>query len=125
MKKTKTFNPNRPKAGREFNGRAHIDELYKTSQWINYSKRYLKINPRCYACGKPSEVVDHIKVHKGDKLLFEKADNMIPLCHKCHNTATALFDRHPIQKLFDKYNWLSRSRKNNMIDFKVMVVPYP
>jgi 5-methylcytosine-specific restriction endonuclease McrA len=126
MEKIKLFKPNKSMSGTsKFNGKAHIDAMYSKKEWVNYSAKYLKINKKCYCCGNFSQAVDHLKAHKGDVFLFEKEDNLIPLCHKCHNTATALFDKYYIQKYNEKLNWLARCRKINMLTFKVMVIPYP
>lgn len=123
MKRIKVFKPQKGIGGMKFNGKAHIDAMYKDPKWIAYSRKYLEINPRCYCCGNPSQAVDHLKAHKGDKTLFWTLNNMLCLCHKCHNTATALFDRFPVQKYNEKLAWLARCRSINQLSFKVMVVP--
>jgi 5-methylcytosine-specific restriction endonuclease McrA len=124
MKRVPVFKPNRGAATKKFNGRAHIDKLYHSSEWMSYRTRYLNINSRCYACGKQSQVVDHLITHKGDIKLFEQNDNHIPLCTICHNKITALFDRYHVQKYQEKLRWLSSSRAKWDISFKVMVIPY-
>jgi 5-methylcytosine-specific restriction endonuclease McrA len=80
--------------------------------WEAYRKKFLAINNECYACGKPAEVVDHLKPHQGDKYLFEKTDNHIPLCIVCHNTVTSLFDRRYRAggSISKKIEWLNRKR---------------
>jgi len=80
--------------------------------WEAYRLRFLAINKECYACGKPAEVVDHLKPHKGDEFLFKKTDNHIPLCTVCHNTVTTLFDRRYRvgDSITKKIEWLSRKR---------------
>lgn len=124
MKRTNIFRPNKGVGSKVFNGRAHIDALYKTPEWTEYRIRYLEINKKCYCCGRASTVVDHLKVHRGDIALFEKNDNHIPVCTECHNKITALFDRYPVQKYQEKLNWMSVSRGRNDLSFKVMVIPY-
>lgn len=123
MKRIAVFKPQKGIGGAKFNGKAHIDALYKDSEWVKYSHKYLGINTKCYCCGNPSQAVDHLKAHKGDKTLFWQLDNMLPLCHRCHNTVTALFDRFAVQKYNDKLKWIGRCRGVNMLSFKVMVVP--
>ncbi len=124
MLKPKTFKPNttNPKA-LKFNGRAHIDAMYD-EDWARHSKAFLKENPRCYACGKKSEVTDHLVPHKGDENLFWKTDNYIPLCHSCHNRITSLFDfKHVAGKpINEKLKWLGWSRAKNELNFRVRVV---
>lgn len=92
--------------------------------WQNYRLRFLARNPDCYCCGKKSQVVDHIKPHKGDDTLFKSETNHMPLCTRCHNIITASFDRHEEPKLEDKLNWINMMRVNNMVSVKVRPVPY-
>lgn len=97
--------------GRSFNGRRAIDKMYD-ADWEKYRGKFLAINNECYACGKPSQVVDHLIPHQGDQKLFEKLDNHIPLCIKCHNTATAKFDKNyrAGNPVTDKIQWLNSRR---------------
>jgi 5-methylcytosine-specific restriction endonuclease McrA len=119
--KPKQFSPQRGGANKKFNFRQDIDNLYN-SKWEKYRYRYLHHNPTCYACGGKSEVVDHIKAHRGDEDLFWDEMNYIPLCHRCHNTVTGLFDK-PGKPLKDKLQWLAWSRARNEISTKAKVVP--
>lgn len=55
---------------------------------------YRESNPLCVECEKagrvtPSEVVDHIKPHKGDVVMFWDVDNWQALCKRCHDRKTA------------------------------------
>lgn len=123
MQRPKQFKPTSTSGtDRKFNGRAHIDAMYDDA-WNKYRVRFLKENPRCYCCGRVATVVDHLKVHRGDERLFKQLDNHVPNCEKCHNSITALFDRHPVQKLNDKIKWLQWSRAKNELNFKVKVLP--
>ncbi|TNB46528.1 HNH endonuclease [Martelella lutilitoris] len=58
-----------------------------TRQWERESKAFLADYPVCVRCGEPSELVDHIKAHKGNQQLFWDRTNWQPLCHHCHNSA--------------------------------------
>ena len=127
MKKAKLFRPNLGGLGshsKKFNGRKEIDDLYD-SNWSTYSKVFLTVNPLCYSCGSPSQVTDHLEPHKGDSFLFKKTDNHIPLCHKCHNTITAKFDRNYIKKegITKKLKWIADNRFRNGLGFPVKVLP--
>ena len=122
MKRTKLFSPYRGKAAKKFNGRAKIDALYKDSRWVKFSREFLAVNTRCYCCGGKSEVVDHLKAHKGDVKLFTQKDNMIPLCKSHHNRITASFDRHPVQKFDDKMKFMFNMRQQLDLTFKVYVI---
>ena len=62
-------------------------ELYN-NKWRQYSLRYLKRNPFCVSCGAWSKVVDHIKPHKGDSVLFRDVNNHQALCMRCHDNKT-------------------------------------
>ncbi|WP_045573628.1 HNH endonuclease [Desulfosporosinus sp. I2] len=67
------------------------------SRWRKASKRFLEEHPLCVACereGKltPSKIVDHIKPHKGDMMLFWDESNWQALCKRCHDIKTARED---------------------------------
>lgn len=123
IKKLNSFKPT-TSIGKSFNGRQAIDDMYRDPDWKDFSKRFLQVNGRCYSCGHKSEVTDHLVAHKGSEKLFTQNDNVIPLCAKCHNTVTALYDRKPVQKYEDKLKWLAKSRERNDLNFKVKVIPY-
>lgn len=110
MKKSPSYNPKKKIKTPVFNSRRDRDALYD-SEWYAYRTVFLKYNPRCYSCGEKSQAVDHIVAHKGDKKLFKDTKNHIPLCHRCHNTITALFDKHEKPLLVAKLEWLTLNRK--------------
>lgn len=127
MQKPKTFKLSRGVQGAKiFNPNSHIDAMYK-GEWEDYSKRFLAYNPRCYCCGEHSQATDHIRPHKGDPEIFWKTDNLIPLCHRCHNTITAKFDRVYVKNkeelLHDKLKWIKGCRFFNDLTFSIKVVP--
>jgi len=95
----KNYVPRHRRDGGSFRPREHNPErdrkqaLYRgDSSWRNYCARFLAVNPKCYACGSPAKVVDHLVPHKGDVHLFRKLDNHIPLCERDHNYVSAKFD---------------------------------
>ena len=68
-------------------------------RWNKYSKQYIKNNPLCVCpeCREkkyplPSEVVDHIKPHKGDYELFWDETNHQAMAKVCHDKKTAIED---------------------------------
>ena len=61
------------------------------AKWRKARIDYLLLHPVC-ACGKPSEVVDHIIAHKGDQSLFWDESNWSAKCQSCHNRKTAAID---------------------------------
>ena len=129
MKSAKQFRPNRGGLGTHtrFNGRLKIDRMYDTD-WLNYSRKFLAINQECYACGKKSEVTDHLVPHKGDDKLFKQLDNHIPLCKKCHNTITAKFDRRFVKghTITPKLQWMADEREMRDLTSRVKVMAeYP
>jgi 5-methylcytosine-specific restriction protein A len=68
-----------------------------TAEWQKARIIYLRANPLCADCYKigrlnAATVVDHIKAHKGDTLLFWDQDNWQPLCKACHDRKTARED---------------------------------
>ena len=63
-------------------------------------------------------MTDHLTPHKGDKDLFVKMGNHIPLCHKCHNTVTSKFDRNSRgteEEVREKVAWLNHQRGRHEI----------
>ncbi len=120
----RNFQPkHRTVTSRSFNGRRDIDRMYDT-KWEEYRKRFLAVNPKCYACNEYAIVVDHLIPHKGDEKLFKKLDNHIQLCVKCHNTVTTKFDRdyRPGNPVTKKIEWLNRNRTE--VGARVKVLPY-
>lgn len=60
-------------------------------RWQKARALFLADNPLCVICAKAgltalAGVVDHIKPHKGDPVLFWDARNWQPLCKTCHNS---------------------------------------
>lgn len=68
------------------------------ARWRKARLRFLRQNPLCVECqrhGKltPATVVDHIRPHKGDPVLFwDSENNWQALCATCHNRKTARED---------------------------------
>ena len=67
--------------------------------WRKYSKKYRKEHPlcECEECKQrvvalPSDVVDHIIPHKGDKTLFWDENNHQAMAKTCHDKKTASED---------------------------------
>lgn len=57
-------------------------------RWKRYRAWYLREHPTCEitpGCPRPSEVVDHIKAHKGDEQLFWDPSNHRAGCRPCHD----------------------------------------
>lgn len=121
----KSYKPKRLESGRTYNPNRDSDALYD-SDWRSYREKFLFHNKKCYCCGDKATVVDHVTPHKGDPYYFWKQDNYIPLCAKCHNTITSLFDRNykKGQSIRKKLWWIDRSRKLNpdKVPLKVMIV---
>ncbi len=59
------------------------------SAWQKASKAWLSKRKVCHYCGKPSECIDHIIAHKGDKQLFWDKKNWRPSCIKCNSSKCA------------------------------------
>lgn len=69
----------------------HYRKWYKTKRWRRIRKEILGddpmcVCPQCNGVGKPANVVDHIKPHRGDARLFWDRDNMQPLNKQCHDS---------------------------------------
>jgi 5-methylcytosine-specific restriction endonuclease McrA len=120
--KSKIYRPKKADGAKKYNARKNRDDLYDTD-WFKYRARFLRANPKCYSCGLYSKVVDHLIPHKGDKGLFEKLDNHLPLCEKCHNTVTGKFDKEWTPEKFNlKLHWLSAMRIKNNVTTSVKIL---
>lgn len=56
------------------------------ARWQKYRKGFLQRHRRCKMCGASATVVDHIKPHRGNWLLFWDVRNWQALCARCHNS---------------------------------------
>jgi hypothetical protein len=99
-------------------------KLGDSDAWRDYSRKFLANNPKCYACGAPSQATDHIVAHKERLELFWKIDNYMPLCKSCHSTLTNLFDRGPVPDTEGKLRWVAEKRAECEIFTKVMITPF-
>jgi 5-methylcytosine-specific restriction endonuclease McrA len=97
---------------------------YNSQEWLEYRSKFLKHNPKCYACGEDSSVVDHVKAWKKDEKLYYKEDNLIPLCSPCHSTVTQLFDRFAEPLTESKLKWLQTKRLDTGTSIRPKVVPW-
>jgi 5-methylcytosine-specific restriction enzyme A len=81
---------------RKNNHRSEFTKLYNWD-WRKFRERYVKEHPLCIYCLKqdkltPTQEVDHIVPHLGDKDLFWDEHNLQPLCKPCHSAKTARED---------------------------------
>ena len=72
--------------------------LYNSKQWKQLRQRQLLICPLCVMCealGKtvPANVVDHVKPHKGNEVLFFNPLNLQSLCKSCHDSAKQTLEK--------------------------------
>ncbi len=87
-----------PKAQpRQHDRRLSARERGYTWEWEKARKAYLEKHPDCVHCLEErvvtsATVVDHIKPHKGDKVLFWDSNNWQPLCKPHHDKKTARED---------------------------------
>jgi 5-methylcytosine-specific restriction endonuclease McrA len=125
-KKPKQYKPKKAKNDKVFRpgGRLSARQKGYDSAWERYRRRFLYYNTTCYACGLKATVVDHVQVHRGDTELFKSLSNHIPLCKTCHAYVTGRFDRHEVQKLEEKLEWLAEQRRRFGITQKVYVMKY-
>lgn len=86
---------------KEFNmkERATATERGYDSKWRRGRSRFLKVNPLCVRCKEEDRlvkatVVDHVKPHRGDKILFWDESNWQALCKRCHDKKTMTEDRY-------------------------------
>lgn len=67
------------------------------ARWRKARKHFLTLNPLCVHCSKDGKiavatVVDHIKPHKGNRIMFWDRFNWQALCASCHSKKTAKED---------------------------------
>jgi 5-methylcytosine-specific restriction endonuclease McrA len=67
-------------------------ELKKTYRWQQERKAFLMCNPLCVMCRQAghttaARIVDHIRPHRGDAVLFWDQQNWQPLCKQHHDSA--------------------------------------
>lgn len=66
-------------------------KLYRTKLWYRLRHRQLQAEPCCKYCDElghvvAATVVDHIKPHKGDEILFFNPKNLQSLCKQHHDS---------------------------------------
>ena len=81
---------------RKNNHQSEFTKLYNWD-WRKFRDRYVKEHPLCIHCLAkgiltPTQEIDHIVPHQGDKDLFWKEDNLQALCKPCHSIKTAKYD---------------------------------
>lgn len=72
--------------------------LYNTARWQRLRRTHLASSPLCVMCleenrVEAASVVDHIKPHKGDEVLFFDAGNLASLCKSHHDTVKQRIER--------------------------------
>ena len=77
---------------------AAYHKLYKSKAWTKGRLVFLASNPLCVRCQSQGRttaatVVNHIKPHKGDLVLFFDQANWQPLCAPCHDGPAQQQDR--------------------------------
>jgi 5-methylcytosine-specific restriction endonuclease McrA len=118
VKKPKSFSPAKSTGNKVFKKK----RLYDDVSWTELRNKFLALNPRCYACGDPARVVDHVVGHKGDEIKFWDVTNMIPLCKSDHDYITATFDRHSVPKTEEKMRWIANKRLETDTTVKVKIL---
>ena len=83
------------------NGQERRDSAVRgyDSKWRKARERFLKCHPLCVQCQREGRlvkatVVDHIKPHRGDPILFWDERNWQPLCKHHHDVKTMTEDRY-------------------------------
>lgn len=71
--------------------------LYNSKAWQTLRKHQLRKEPLCRYCAdrglvKSAGVVDHIKPHRGDEVLFFDEGNLQSLCKSCHDGTAQVKD---------------------------------
>lgn len=69
------------------------------ARWRRARLIFLREHPLCAGCAREGRlegagVVDHIRPHNGNALLFWDIKNWQPLCKRCHDRKTATERKH-------------------------------
>jgi 5-methylcytosine-specific restriction endonuclease McrA len=56
--------------------------------------KFLKANPICAFCTSQATIVDHIRPHKGNWILFMDMKNFQSLCKPCHDSKKQIIERN-------------------------------
>ena len=80
-------------------GRSEGIQQCEGSKWRKARERFLKCHPLCVQCQREGRlvkatVVDHIKPHRGNPILFWDERNWQPLCKHHHDVKTMTEDRY-------------------------------
>lgn len=71
-----------------FGRNKEADKFYQSKEWKAVRAIAKARQPFCVACGKPTEIIDHIvPIEYGGAAL--NLDNLQGLCRSCHNKKTA------------------------------------
>jgi 5-methylcytosine-specific restriction protein A len=75
-----------------------LRHLYASKRWKELRLRQLAKEPLCWMCQAldritPATVVDHYIPHRGDVVLFWRADNLRSTCKCCHDGAKQQLER--------------------------------
>ena len=81
-------------AQRAQDNRASASNRGYDARWRAARASYLQAHPICAECARhggteAATVVDHIRPHKGNDILFWDDSNWQALCARCHNRKTA------------------------------------
>lgn len=123
MKKPKVYKPKIQGTGKKFSNKPK--RMYDNISWVEFRNKFLSANPKCYACGTKSTVVDHVVAHKEDEKKFWNEYNYIPLCKADHDFLTGKYDRHVVPMTEEKLKWIEAKRLQTGTGVKVRVVSLP
>lgn len=65
--------------------------------WEEARAEFLEAHPYCRRCRQPATVVDHIKPHKSNAVLFWDRKNWQALCVPCHSGAKQSEERRHLK----------------------------
>ena len=84
--------------------------LYGTARWKRLRDAHLTQHPLCYFCIDAEEVtaadvVDHVRMHKGDETSFFDPDNLQSLCKPHHDGTKQRLERGALDTRLDASGW--------------------
>lgn len=124
----KQYKPQRKTGLKQFqnknNKRATRQDRGYDGEWYSYRTRFIKANPKCYICGAPTTVIDHVLRARDNMEYFKVPENHISNCASCHGSITQKFDKHKVQDLKGKLAYIEKMREFNRCKVKVKIIRY-
>jgi len=87
------------------------EEIWPDPEYRAVEAEFLRENPKCHYCGRPSEVAHHDNPDSyHSKEEYYKKENMTPACHQCHAMYRRGYEICPVCLLKGGYRYMVRGK---------------